>query len=331
MVFIDSLLPATVVVSGAFAIAAIVASALTTVRRTAAVAVAAFALAALSALWNHNWGTVEWWIRLATTLAIGALAVPLAMVRVRREQSLRHMTAIAEAAQRALLPAMPSSIGSLGFAARYVSATHEALVGGDLYEVVQTPAGVRMVVGDARGKGLDAVQMAATVLAGFRQAAVREPSLAAVATDLDHVVTSVAGDEDFVTALLAEFHEDLSVTLVNCGHPPPMLLTGKDPGRLVDTGAPEPPLGLGPSPCPVTVDLPEGARLLFYTDGIMEGRDHDGDFFPLAHRATALGTGRLGNALDGLLSDLTDHVGHQINDDVALVLVEQQAVHHALG
>ena len=48
------------------------------------------------------------------------------------------MTAIAEAAQRALLRAMPSSIDSLGFAARYVSAAHEALVGGDLYEVAET-------------------------------------------------------------------------------------------------------------------------------------------------------------------------------------------------
>jgi len=331
MVFIDSALPARVVVSGAFAIAAIVASALTTATRTAVVAVAATALTALAALWNHNLVTVDWWIRLVTTLAIGALAVLLALVRVRRELSLRHMTAIAEAAQRALLPTMPRSIGSLGLAARYVSATHEALVGGDLYEVVEAPAGVRVVVGDARGKGLDAVQMAATVLAGFRHAAVREPSLAAVAVDLDRVVTSVAGDEDFVTALLAEFHEDHYVTLVNCGHPPPMLLTEKDAGRLVDTGSPEPPLGLGPAPRPVTVHLPEGARLLFYTDGIMESRDHDGEFFPLAHRAAALRTGQLGDALDGLLSDLNDHVGHQINDDVALVLVERRPVHHAAG
>jgi serine phosphatase RsbU (regulator of sigma subunit) len=236
------------------------------------------------------------------------------------------MTAIAEAAQRALLPAMPDSMGCLGLAARYVSATQEALVGGDFYELVESTAGVRMVMGDARGKGLDAVRMAATVLAGFRHAAVSEPSLTAVATDLDKVVTSVAGDEDFVTAVLAEFHEDHYVTLVNCGHPPPILLTDTDTdtGRLVDTGPPEPPLGLGPAPRPVTVHLPEGARLLFYTDGIVEGRDHDGDFFPLALRAAALRTGELGDALDGLLRDLKDHVGHQINDDVALVLVERQ-------
>ncbi len=134
------------------------------------------------------------------------------------------MTAIAETAQRALLRVMPASIGSLGFAARYVSATEEALVGGDLYEVAETPNGVRVIVGDARGKGLEAVQMAATVLAAFRHAAVKEPTLTAVATDLDDVVTAVAEDEDFVTAVLAEFHDDHTVTLLNCGHHPPLLL-----------------------------------------------------------------------------------------------------------
>lgn len=112
IIVVDALLPATIVVSGAFVIAAIVASAITTVRRTALIAAAAAAMAALSAVWNHNFGTAEWWIRLATTLGIGALAVLLAKVRVRREQALRHMTAIAEAAQRALLRRMPRSIGS---------------------------------------------------------------------------------------------------------------------------------------------------------------------------------------------------------------------------
>jgi phosphoserine phosphatase RsbU/P len=138
---------------GAFAFAAIVASALTTVRRTAFVGSAALVLAALSPLWRHNLGTLEWRLRLVVTAVVGATAVLLANVRVRRERALRHMTAIAEAVQRALFRTMPSSIGPFGFAARYVSATEAALVGGDFYEVAETPAGVRVIVGDARGKG----------------------------------------------------------------------------------------------------------------------------------------------------------------------------------
>jgi len=324
LVVTDVLFPPTLLVTGSFAIAAIVASALTTVVRTALVALAATCMAAVSALWNQNLGTPEWWLRMALVAVGGIMAVVLAHVRVRREHELQQMTAIAEAAQQALLRVMPESIGSLGFAARYVSATEEALVGGDLYEVAESTEGVRVIVGDARGKGLEAVQMAATVLAAFRHAAVREPSLAAVATDLDEVVTAIAEDEDFVTALLAEFHDDRSVTLLNCGHHPPLLMANGHNSSLVDTGSPEPPLGLGPEPNPVTCRLEEGARLLLYTDGLVESRNRQGTFFALEDSAEALSTDELATALDGLLSRVVDHVGHRVNDDVALVLIERQ-------
>ena len=321
---VDAMLPPTTVVTASFGVAAVVASALTTVRRTAMVGVAATVLTALSAVWDHNFGTVGWWVRLAMTVAIGALAVILANLRTRREQALQHMTAIAEVAQRAVLRPMPGSIGSLRFAARYVSATEGALVGGDLYEVAETPDGVRMIVGDVRGKGLDAVQMAATVLAAFRRAAVMEPSLTAVATDLDNVVTAVAGDEDFVTAVLAEFHDDFTVAVVNCGHHPPLLLPNADAGRLLDTGEPQLPLGLNPTLTSVTSHVPEGARMLFYTDGLIETRNRQGAFFPLVERAASLRIGSLDDALDGLLEELGEHAADQIDDDMALVLAERR-------
>jgi sigma-B regulation protein RsbU (phosphoserine phosphatase) len=319
---VDAMLPASTVVTASFAVAAVVASALTTVRRTALVGVAATVLAALSALWNHNLGTVGWWVRLAMTVGLAGLAVVLATVRTRRERALQHMTDIAEAAQHALLRPMPGSVGPLSLAARYVSATEGALVGGDLYEVAESPDGVRMIVGDVRGKGLDAVQLAATVLAAFRRAAVLEPSLAAVATDLDNVVTAVAGDEDFVTSVLVEFHDDSTVAVVNCGHHPPLLVTHSHTGRLLDTGEPQLPLGLNPTPTSVTRHLAEGTRVLFYTDGLIETRDRQGDFFPLVDSAITLRSGSLDDALDGLLGRLAQHAADRIDDDMALVLAE---------
>jgi len=324
LVVADVLLPPTLLITGVFGMAAIVASALTTPRRTAMVAVAATVMAGVSALWYQNLGGVEWWIRITVVGVSGALAVLLARLRQQQDRELQHMTAIAEAAQRALLRAMPASIGPLGFEARYVSATEEALLGGDLYEVAETSNGVRLVVGDVRGKGLEAVGLASTVLAAFRRAARLEPSLIGVAADLDDVVTAVAGDEDFVTAVLAEFHDDSSVTLVNCGHHPPLLLADAHSRSLVDTGAPEPPLGLHPEPTPTSCQLAEGARLLFYTDGLVESRSGDGTFFSLEESAETLSTQDLGTALDGLLGRVVDHIGHGVTDDVALVLVEHR-------
>ena len=267
-------------VSGAFAVAAIVASAIATVRQTALVAVAALPGRRCRPCGTRTSATVDWWVRLATTLVVGALAVLLAAVRVRREAKLQQMTAIAEAAQRALLRAMPGSIDSLGFAARYVSAAHEALVGGDLYEVVETESGSTRHRGRRTRKGAgrrpDGGDRAGGLPPGGGHRAITDHRC----QDLDEVVRSVAGDEDFVTVVLAEFHEDFTVTLVNCGHPPPLLVTAADGGRLVDPVRPELPLGLGPSPDSVTFKLPDRARLLFYTDGLVETRNHEGTSSP---------------------------------------------------
>jgi phosphoserine phosphatase RsbU/P len=321
---LDLALGATVVISGSYAIAAVLAAALVSVRATARVGAAAAGLAALAGLWNDNLGTMDWALRVALAAGLAAVAVFVAMVRVRREQALRHMTVIAETAQRAVLRAMPSAVDSVGFAARYVSATQEALVGGDLYEVVATPHGVRVIIGDVRGKGLEAVQMAATVLGGFRQAAYRQPSLTSIAEDLDAVVRAVAGEEDFVTALIAEFHDDHTVTLVNCGHHPPMLITTDGEVHPPAATEPAPPLGLGTTPTPVSSDWSQGSRMLFYTDGLVEARDSNGSFFPLEEHAPDLHAGSLEEALDQLITRLVAYTEHEITDDMALVIAEDR-------
>ncbi len=325
IVLVDVVLGADVAISGTYAIPAVLAATIISVRRTALVGLLAVTLALWSGVWNADFATQSWTVRLVLTVILSAIAVLSASMRIEREQGLREMTVIAETAQRAVLRSMPSSVGLVGFAARYVSATREALIGGDLYEVAATPYGVRVIVGDVRGKGLEAVQLAATVLGAFRRAAFIQPSLTDIATDLDGVVTAVAGEEDFVTALLAEFHDDHTVTLVNCGHHPPLLVNGTGTAELVQTGEPVPPLGLRPTPLPTTTQLPSGARLLIYTDGLIETRDHRGVFFPLAEHAAALGHGSLDEALDRLTQRLIEYAGHQVKDDMALVLAERRS------
>jgi serine phosphatase RsbU (regulator of sigma subunit) len=324
LVVLDIVLGDEVVLSATYAISAVVASAITTVRRTAEVAGLALVASVWAGTWNDNAGSADWLLRIAITAGLGGLGVTSAYMRTRRERDLQRMTVIAETAQRALLRALPAEAGSVGFAARYVSATQSALVGGDLYEVAETPYGVRVIVGDVRGKGLDAVQMAATVLAAFRRGAFTQPSLADVATDLDAVVTAVAGDEDFVTAVLAEFHEDSSVTLVNCGHHAPLLVRPGRTPELVPTGEPELPLGLGTAPRATTSTWPAGSRMLIYTDGLVEARDRSGQFFPLIEHAEVLEHGSSDQALDDLLALLDEYADHRHDDDIALVLAEHR-------
>jgi serine phosphatase RsbU (regulator of sigma subunit) len=182
-----------------------------------------------------------------------------------------------------------------------------------------------VIVGDVRGKGVDAVQMAATVLGAFRRAAFTQHSLTDIAQDLDAVVRSVAADEDFVTAVLAEFHDDHTLVLVNCGHHAPLLVTEGDGSHVLATGEPEPPLGLGPTPHAVTERWPEGSRMLLYTDGLVEARDRRGAFFPLGDYAAGLRQGSLEDALDNLIERLVDYAGEEVRDDMALVLAEHKA------
>ena len=313
-----------VILISSFAAAPLVAATVTTVRRTAIVAALAVSAAVAAGAWDQLGVGSDWLTRIAICTALSACAVVIARGREKHERRLERMTVIAEAAQRAVLRAMPTAVGAVGFAARYVSASREALVGGDLYEVAATPYGVRVIVGDVRGKGLDAVQLAASVLGAFRQTAFTSGRLADVARALDDVVATLSGDEDFVTAVLGEFHDDGEVILVNCGHHPPLLAHSGAPGRLVDTGEPALPLGLGTQPHETRHHWPVGSRLLFYTDGLVEARDDRGVFFPLNGYAEAVASADIEHALDELVRELLRHTGKRLNDDMALVLAERR-------
>jgi phosphoserine phosphatase RsbU/P len=257
-------------------------------------------------------------------VAIGVATVlsgVVARVRVEREGRLRAVTRVAEVAQRALLGGVPPALGSLRLAVLYASASTEASIGGDFYEALETPHGVRLLVGDVRGKGLDAVRLAGVVLGSFRDAAQDRPDLAQVTAALDRSVTRAIGPEDFVTAVLVQVLDDGSAVVVNCGHPAPLLVRG---GQAIELDPPEPapPLGLGPRPEPLRLTLALGDRILLYTDGASEARARSG-FFPLqAAAAFALVSADLEAGLETLWAELQRHVAGQLHDDVALLLIE---------
>jgi sigma-B regulation protein RsbU (phosphoserine phosphatase) len=320
LVFISAI--SSVQLIAVFAGSAIVASMITTARRTAIVAAAALACSFLAGSWHGTTGTLDWFVRCLLCALLGLVGVQSAALRERREGRLERMTVIAETAQRAVLRSMPTAIGSVGLAARYVSATAEALVGGDLYEVAATPFGVRVIVGDVRGKGLEAVQTAAAVLGAFRATAFTEPDVGALSRTIDETLSRFMGDEEFVTAIVGEFSGD-RVTLANCGHHPPVLVTDERV-TTVDTGEPTVPLGMGSRPGLSEHPWPAGARMLFYTDGLVEARDRTGEFFPLDDFAAELGDGTVEEALDHLVAHLLDFGGNTMGDDLALVLAESQ-------
>ncbi len=116
-------------------------------------------------------------------------AVPLSALRLSLRRRLAGAWKAAEFAQRAVLPPVRAWLGRIWIAVRYEAASHSAAVGGDLYAAEHTRYGVRLLVGDVRGKGLDAIPAVAALVGSFREAAHHTRTLPMLARHLDEAVT----------------------------------------------------------------------------------------------------------------------------------------------
>ena len=304
-----------------FSIAPLIAATVADERRTAVFGAAAVALAIGAGWWDGIRGHANYWAWVTVVCAVSAMAVVVAGMRRRREERLARMTAVAEAAQLALLPPLPPEMTGITIAARYRSATREASVGGDLYEIIPTGHGIRVIIGDVRGKGLDAVLLARHVLGAFRRSAVALPAMEHVAGEVGRAIGPHLGAEDFVTAALAQITPAGELTIVNCGHHPPLLRHGGDLQPLTG-GKAALPLGLDDDFTAFTASWSPGDRLLLYTDGLVESRDQHGDFLPDDVIAAALAAADCEQALDTLMTAVHRHTGGHGHDDMALLLLE---------
>ena len=308
-------------------VAPLIAATAADARRTALVAGAAVALTIAAGTWPGHLQDPGCWTGLAAACAVAVLAVVLAGVRRRGEERLAQMTAIAQAAQLALLPPLPPQLTGISIAARYCPATPGAWVGGDLYEIIPTGHGIRVIIGDVRGHGPDAVPLARHVLSAFRQSAATAPALDHLASDISQAITPHLGEEDFVTAALAQITPGGELTIVNCGHHPP-LLHHDGALRPLASHTADPPLGLAGDFTAITTSWQPGDRLLLYTDGLIESRNRHGDFLPHDQIATALLAASCDQALDALMTAARRHTGGPGHDDIALLLLEYRADPH---
>lgn len=229
------------------------------------------------------------------TLVLGAASVYACHRRISREQEMLRLRSTAAAMQRHILRPLPMLTDDVLVNGLYEPVQEDRLVGGDIYDVVDSPWGTRVLIGDVQGKGLPAAGAAFAVIGAFRATAHREPTLTALVDALDASVVrhnsyaaQTGDDERFVTALILNFDAGAEAQAINCGHVLPQVLqetTVTTPA--LTSGVP---LGLAElADEPAIVDwfvFPPGATLLLTTDGLTETRAADGAFYPLTERLT---------------------------------------------
>ncbi|MDN3024209.1 SpoIIE family protein phosphatase [Streptomyces sp. S.PB5] len=224
--------------------------------------------------------------------------------------------------QRSLLPSHPPVTGGLEVASRYQPAGATAEVGGDWFDVIPLDGcKTALVVGDVMGSGINAAATMGRLRTATNTLASLDLEPARLLEHLDRITQDL--DQSIATCVYAVHDPHLrQVRITNAGHlPPARLRAGRKPELLdLPTGVP---LGVGGvSFATTTVDLDPGDRLVFYTDGLVETRQH-----PLDERLDALL-----DLLDGPdrpleeVCDLLLRTLHQPDnsDDVALLIARAQ-------
>jgi phosphoserine phosphatase RsbU/P len=200
-------------------------------------------------------------------------------------------------------------------------------VGGDAFDYAVDYQHLRVAIVDAVGHGLTAALTCTLTLAATRAARTAGLGIAATAAAADTAITSQFQDSRYATAILAELNTITGlVRYINAGHPPAVLMRE---GRIVASleAAPRTPLGL-PEPSRIAeYELQPGDRLMFYTDGIVDARDADGQFFGIerlvdaAERHTASGL-PAPETLRRLARAVVDHQEGTLQDDATLLIVD---------
>lgn len=287
------------------------------------------------------------WADWALVAIAGLLAVPLAVYRARATRFVRHLQGTAETTRQVVLRQVPARWGGLESASRYLAADAEARVGGDFYDVLDTPHGARVILGDVQGKGLPAVATAASLVGAFREAGFYETDLAVVAAHLEdrlarhNLMNRELGvsEERFATAVVLAFplDEPGTVLMVNFGHDGPYVVSPAGVRQLPDgSGSP---VGMaelvGTLPPIVRFPLAADETVLITSDGVTEARDSHDRFFPLADSLAELvppaGTPTPAAAgaiapqrvIDHVVKEVLAHTRGRLADDTALLAVRR--------
>jgi serine phosphatase RsbU (regulator of sigma subunit) len=247
-----------------------------------------------------------------------------ALERVRLHQEQQE---IAHVLQQSLLPRDLPEVADLRMAARYVTALSGQEVGGDFYDVFEVGDGRLVVmVGDACGKGPEAVALTALARYTVRAVADADPSPADALGRLNAAIRRQGFGTLYLTAALLSFarrDDGMRVTACRAGHPHPLVVRAS--GAVEEVGGPGTVLGVFDDPPLVDAgtELGPGDTVLVFTDGLTEARQGTAVLGDERLRAAASACAGMDveACASHLLGTASAFAAGDLRDDVAVVVV----------
>ena len=248
---------------------------------------------------------------------------------IRVNRMFRRRADTADALHASLVPRRRPEIPGVEIAATYLAAAAEdPEVGGDFYDVYQTPDGWGLAVGDVCGMGEEAAAVTAAARHAIRVLARRcaDPGEVLAGTNEIVLAEELALDGGFVTASIAHLtwqDGKLRVVVGSAGHPAAAVLRAD--GRVRMTGGGGLPLGLFPDAEPATQELilDLGDVLFLYTDGVAQARGPDNTYFQdrLADELAGLAGLPPDQLVASMRRAMDDFTGGNLVDDVTMLVI----------
>ena len=261
------------------------------------------------------------WVGKEINLALERARMRRALLQ--RQRIERDMQLAAEM-QRSFLPAAAPVLAGCEFAFHHKPALG---VGGDFYDFLPLGGGrLAIVVGDVAGRGVSAALLMARVTSEMRHLSLLCASPSEVLGRLNTLLVERAPKGTFVTVLYAMLDVGRrELTVASAGHTPPLRVS-QAPGLVEEIEAPRQ-FPLGPmADCvyeAVTVGLTAGDHVVFYTDGVVDASNAQGEWYGenRLQRVVASAPREPKGMLEALLTDIGAFATEEGQDDDVTVVV----------
>ena len=207
----------------------------------------------------------------AATLVENAALVQAEDAAKRDRQELAIAAEIQQGLMKVTVPEVPfAKVNAVSYACKDI--------GGDFFDLVYTDGGLSLIVADVSGKGVSAAVVASILQGMLYSQLARGSSLPEMIAAVNRFLCDKVGGQKYATLVIARLLGSGEMELINCGHVPPLLISGGVITRLEDGNLP---VGLVADAefQASRLQLKPGDRLLLVTDGVTEAEDAEGEFF----------------------------------------------------